>query len=365
MSNSSPLGGVQGHDADLVVAGVVLGVHHQRDVFEEARQVLELLHGAHQLLEVLQAAGGVGALVVLPHLGVAGLVEHDLGQLGVRHLVLLRAPAVEVVDHGAERIAGLGLQLVGSRDRAGRLEQRDAALARVVVQELDGGVAEPAFGHVDDALEGEVVADLMHHAEIGQRVADFGALVEPRTADHAIGQAERDEAVFQLAHLVGGANQNGDLVEDVAGALQRLDLLADAARFFLGVPRAGDGDLLAGHVLGAQGFAESALVVRDQVRGGGEDMSRAAVIPLQPDHLGARKIVVEAQDVVDLRPAPAVDRLVVVADAADVFGLTLLRRLALRDARALPSLLRVRDRVGRPGARKLAARPNLDPHPGR
>jgi hypothetical protein len=30
--------------------------------------------------------------------------------------------------------------------------------------------------------------------------------------------------------------------------------------------------------------------------------------------------VFEAQDVVDLRAAPAIDRLIVVADAADVFG---------------------------------------------
>src|SRR5262249_31986841 len=41
-------------------------------------------------------------------------------------------------------------------------------------------------------------------------------------------------------------------------------------------------------------------------------------VALEPDHLGAREIVLEAQDVVDLGAAPAVDRLVVVPDAADV-----------------------------------------------
>src|SRR5581483_3750054 len=103
-------------------------------------------------------------------------------------------------------------------------------------------------------------------------------------------------------------------------ALQLLDLLADRARFFLGVPRAGDGDLLARHVLGAQRLAEPALVVRDQVGGGGENVPGRAVVALQADHLGAGEIVLEAQDVVDLGAAPAVDRLVVVADAADVLG---------------------------------------------
>ncbi len=159
----------------------------------------------------------------------------------------------------------------------------------------------------------------MDHAQIGERVADLRALVEARAADHAIGQAEGDEAVLELAHLERGAHQDGDLVERMLRALQLLDLLADGAGFLLGIPGAGDGDLLARHVLGAQRLAEPALVVGDQVRGGGEDVAGGAVVALQPDDLGAGEVVVEAQDVVDLGAAPAIDRLVVVADAADVF----------------------------------------------
>ena len=223
-----PLGGMQRHDVDGVLAGALVGVHHQRDVFEEALQVLELLHRAHELLEVFEAAGGVGGAVLLPHLGVAGLVEHDLGQLGVRQRIALLAPAVERVEHVAQRAARLRLQLVGLDDGARGFDQRHAALARVVVQQLDGGVAEAALGHVDDALEGEIVGRLVDDAQIGERIADFGALVEARAADDAIGQAERDEAVLELAHLERGAHQDGDLVEAVPLALKLLDLLADA-----------------------------------------------------------------------------------------------------------------------------------------
>ena len=118
--------------------------------------------------------------------------------------------------------------------------------ARVVVEQLDGGVAEPALGHIDDALEGEVVGLRIDAAQIGERVADFGALVEARAADHPIGQAEGDEAVLELAHLERGAHQDRDLVERMAAALQLLDLLADDAGFLLEVPGRGDGDLLAG-----------------------------------------------------------------------------------------------------------------------
>ena len=49
-------------------------------------------------------------------------------------------------------------------------------------------------------------------------------------------------------------------------------------------------------------------------------MGGGAVIAFKPDHLGAGEILLEAQDVVHLGAAPAIDRLVVVAHAADVAG---------------------------------------------
>src|SRR6202034_3759567 len=99
-----------------------------------------------------------------------------------------------------------------------------------------------------------------------------------------------------------------------------LDLLADGAGLLFGIPRAGDGDLFAVDIFGAQGLAEPAFIMRDQMRGGGEDVSGGTVVALEANDLGAGKVMLEAQDVVDLRAAPAIDRLIVVADAADVFG---------------------------------------------
>ena len=330
-----PLGRMQRHQRDRFVLGAAVAVHHQRDMFEEPLQVLELLHRAHQFFQVIQPARGVGRAVLLPHLGIAALVEHDFGQLRMRRHLALGAPAVEMQDEIAQRPARLRLQLVGLDHGARGLEQRNAALAGVVVQHLHGGVAEPALGHVDDALEGEIVGRRIDDAQISQRVADFGALVEPRTADHAIGQAERDEAVFEFAHLERGAHQDRDLVEVFARALQLLDLLADGAGFLFGIPGAGDGDLFAVDILGAQRLAEAAFIVRDQMRGGGEDVAGGAVVALEADDFRAGKIVLEAQDVVDLGAAPAIDRLVVVADAADVLeggGAAWPRSPSFRDA---------------------------------
>ena len=178
--------------------------------------------------------------------------------------------------------------------------------------------AQPAARRVVDALEGQVVVGLHGDAAIGQRVADLLALVEARPADHPVGQAHGDEAFLELARLEAGAHQDGDLAQRVLVALQRLDLLADRARLLVAVPHAAQRDALALLDLGPQRLAEPSLVVGDQVRGGGQDVRGRAVVALQPDDGGARKILLEAQDVADLGAAPAVDRLVVVADAADV-----------------------------------------------
>ena len=91
------------------------------------------------------------------------------------------------------------------------------------------------------------------------RVADFLALVKARAADDAIGQAERDEPLLELARLEAGAHQYRDLAQRFAVALQRLDLVADPARLLVAVAQAPQHDALALAALGPQRLAEPAL----------------------------------------------------------------------------------------------------------
>ena len=155
-------------------------------------------------------------------------------------------------------------------------------------------------------------------AKVGERVADFGALVEPRAADDAIGHADFEEPLLELAHLERGAHQNRHVGERDALFLRRLDLVADRAGLLGAVPDAGDDRRLSPFGVGEQRLAQPIVVVGDEPGSDGEDMSGRAVIALQPDHLGAGKIVLETQDIVDFGAAPTVDRLIVVADAAHV-----------------------------------------------
>ena len=123
----------------------------------------------------------------------------------------------------------------------------------------------------------------------------------------------------------------------MALALRLFDVLADEPRFLLVVPATLDLDLLAQISVGAQRLAEAPLIMGDEARGRAEYMTGGAIVALEPDDLGAGEVGLEAQDVVHLGAAPAIDRLVVIANAANIAGP--LREQAqpeiLRDVRVL------------------------------
>src|SRR5208283_4188405 len=181
------------------------------------------------------------------------------------------APAVEVVYETAQSSARLGFQLLALGQDARRMRQRHALAPRIFMQQLQSRVAQAALRRIDDPLEGEIVGGRRNAAEIGESVANFRALIKARTADHAIRQTERDEALLELAHLEGGAHQDRDLLQRMAAPLQLLDLLADRARLLLAVPDAGDRRLFAERAVCEERLAEPTLVMGDEMRGCGED----------------------------------------------------------------------------------------------
>ena len=137
----------------------------------------------------------------------------------------------------------------------------------MIVQRLDRDVAQAALGPVDDALQGKIVVALRDDAQIRQRIAVFGAVVEAGAPDHAIGDTERQKAVFEFAHLERRAHQNGHLGKCLALPLQVFGFGGGIARFLLGVPEPLDLDL----------FARSSLSVHNVLP------RRAAFAAIRPD----------------------------------------------------------------------------------
>ena len=161
---------------------------------------------------------------------------------------------------------------------------------------------------------------LNHATEISKRVANFHALIKPRATDNAVIKTELDEALFKLAHLERGADEDGDVIQRMVLALKLFDLFADGASLFFAVPCRGHIDLLfvVTCLVGKQGFAKTVFVVADEVRGGSEDVAGGAIITFQLNDLRAGEVFFKAQNVIDFCPAPAVNRLVIITHTTNI-----------------------------------------------
>ena len=152
-----PLGRMQRHQVDHVLAVIAVAVHDQRDVFKEPGEGFVFLHHADEFFQVIKAACGLGRLVVLPHGRVAGLIKDEFSQFSVRQGIGHGPPAIKLGQQVGERAALGGLELFRLYERSGCLHQRDRLRTRVGVQDVKGCFAKATPWHIDDALELQIV----------------------------------------------------------------------------------------------------------------------------------------------------------------------------------------------------------------
>ena len=101
------LGGVDGHDGDLLALSALVIVHDQADMLEEGAEVSYSSIARASSARFSRRPAAFGGAVGLEHGGVAALVEHDAGELGVGQLGRHLPPAGDVGDEAAEAAAGL------------------------------------------------------------------------------------------------------------------------------------------------------------------------------------------------------------------------------------------------------------------
>src|SRR6185295_12222327 len=87
---------------------------------------------------------------------------------------------------------------------------RKIVLEGVLLNLIDGGLADSARGGVDDAQQIDGIAGAKYDFEISEDVFNFGALIEAEAADHHILAAVAAEAFFDLAGLEVGPVKDGD-----------------------------------------------------------------------------------------------------------------------------------------------------------
>ncbi len=178
-----------------------------------------------------------------------------------------------------------------------------------------GPVPQPALGHVQDAPDAHRVVRVDDRAQVGDRVLDFPALVEPGAADHLVGQPDPDQHLLQRPGLGIGAVEDGHIArDDLPGVDQPVDLSCDVPGLLV---------LVVGHVaddlrtlagVGPQVLHPPALVAGDHRVRRGQDRLRGPVVLLQQDGARLRVVGLELHDVADARAAEGVDGLVGITD---------------------------------------------------
>ena len=197
------------------------------------RRLLGLLsvlpRDADELLEVLDPPARLDRALGLEGVERARLLQHaleelvDVQLLRERHERLHRR--VEAADRAARRGGHAGCLGIGHR-----LEERAAGVLRVCDEALQRRVADPTSRAVRDAQERGRVLRVHENGEIRRRVADLGAFVEARPADHLVRHVLPHEHVLEHPRLRVHPVEDRDLARRVAAADERRDLGGDEPR---------------------------------------------------------------------------------------------------------------------------------------
>jgi hypothetical protein len=236
------------------------------------------------------------------------------GRKGARHLIDDHEEAFHRILRASGQFAGAA-QFI----QCG-LPHRGAFGARAAAQRVERAIADAARRRVHSALERGVVVAVGGEAQVRQGVLDFRALEEALAAVDAVRHIVLDQLFFEVARLCVGAVQDRAIFRVAVFGDVFADALDHEARFVLFVVGGVHGDAFAFFAGGPQLFAKAAAVAFDHAVGGLEDVGGGAVVLFQLDRAGAGKIAQELLHVLDLGAAPAVDRLIVVADYEDLAG---------------------------------------------
>ena len=131
------------------------------------------------------------------------------------------------------------------------------------------------------------------------------------------GIALAHQRVFDRARLRVGAIEHRDHRVDVLGARRLIACAMKSASSSSSPPRKYT-ILRAALAIGPEPLLLAVAVLLDDRRGGVEDHLRRAVVLLEPDDLRVGEVGLEVEDVAQVRAAPLVDRLVGIADDAQV-----------------------------------------------
>ncbi len=359
--------GHEGHAIGAVVEAV--DVRHQGHLVEKALERtavvlakvlvlgLEVLRRAHQFAQVLEPRLGLGCAFLFEGRQIARPLEDHRHRLGhVLGVDLVGQPA-----HQGREVADPGRRAPRFPARfelAERFEEPTRFAFRERFGPLEGGLANPARGSVDDTLERGAVGGVLEQAQVREGVLHLGAVVEAHAAHHHVGDVVLEQLFFEGPRLGVGAVEDRHVPVGAALRADRVEQFAHhVLRLVALVVGFVEADQLAVAAFGEHLFVAPSAVVGHHGRRAFQDRAQRAVVALELHDLGLGKVALEVEDVADVGAAPGVDRLIRVADDAEVpvlprqlvhqLVLHPVRVLVLVDQHVLPALAVVAQHLGK------------------
>ena len=225
----------------------------------------------------------------------------------------VRQPDDEIAENPQRRDGAVGeLALVDGVEQAGpqrtgrddflepggeeRRRVRENGIRADRLEGVHHPLADAARRHVDHAPQADVVVRVDDQLQVGERVLDLLALVEPDAADDLVGHRLAHQRVFDRAGLRVGAIEHGDHRIDVVRP-GLLDRPGDEVGLLELVVAAEVDDLRAALAIGPQPLVLAVAVLADDGGGGVQDHLRRPVVLFELDRRRFGEVVLEVEDV--------------------------------------------------------------------
>ncbi len=326
-------------DAGIAGSGFLVDVRKQRELIDEPAERrfgisrFVFTGGRNELRKVFNATLGLLAALVTEVLQITTLVEyfskrdrHRLagGHLGQRaNQIAKRRQGRDSARREQPPVDGMhepDPQRIVHRHRLESGQKRRCVGSGRQIQRLERfhkPFADAPCGNVNDPSEADIVVRAQHQLQIRERVLDFLPLVKTNAADDLVGDACATQRVFQRARLRVGAVQHRHGVFHVV-VKRRTRGACDEFCLVQVIPGAVVENLRAARALGVEPFVLAIAILRDDGGRRIKDDLRGAVVPLETHDMRLWKIVLEVENVAEVCAAPFVDRLVGVANHAEI-----------------------------------------------
>ncbi len=319
-----PLGRVQGHQLHRILIRIRLPLaRFQRSMGKKGLQrhqilifflITELARCRHQLLQVFHPGLSFLAFLLLVHAPQAGIAYRPVGLNMQRQIGGIGGQRIHQFQKTLQCRRRTPGQHFFLQQRSGRLPERQLTIARRLAHHIQRAIADTARRRIDHPLKRCVIIAVGDQPQIRKRIFDFLPLEETHAAIDSIWQILLQQRLFQHARLSIAAIKNGAFDQCAARVLPHFDAINDETRFIKLVERAIQGDRLAFHAVRPQVLAETIAVMGDQRIRGVEDSRGGSVILLQTDGFHLLKITQEMLNVLNLRAAPTINGLIIIAD---------------------------------------------------